>query len=112
MGIRYDSRQTRTAKLEKLRMFLEKRNRNSISHYTTAEFRYPEELDIANFSFVSHIWSSGDRYYKLAHKYYGDAELWWVIALYNNKPTEHHVKLGDVVFVPLPIEDVIDSFRV
>lgn len=53
---------------------------------------------------VDHIWKTGDRYYKLAERYYGRPQYWWAIALYNNKPTEGHVRLGDVIRVPLPLE--------
>ena len=41
-------------------------------------------------------------YINYQKKYYGDAEYWWLIAWYNNKPTESHFKLGDVVYIPLP----------
>jgi nucleoid-associated protein YgaU len=53
---------------------------------------------------VSHVWKTGDRYYKLAEQYYGRPHYWWAIALYNNKPTEGHVKLGDTIVIPLPLE--------
>jgi|TARA_R110000851_G_scaffold285755_1_gene439506 nucleoid-associated protein YgaU len=53
---------------------------------------------------VGHIWKTGDRYYKLAERYYGRPQYWWAIALYNNKPTEGHVKLGDTIVIPLPLE--------
>jgi|TARA_R110002126_G_scaffold247820_1_gene390589 nucleoid-associated protein YgaU len=53
---------------------------------------------------VNHIWKTGDRYYKLAERYYGRPQYWWAIALYNNKPTEGHVRLGDTIRVPLPLE--------
>jgi nucleoid-associated protein YgaU len=53
---------------------------------------------------ISHIWKTGDRYYKLAERYYGRPRYWWAIALYNNKPTEGHIKLGDAIRVPLPLE--------
>tara|TARA_R110002110_G_scaffold278044_2_gene493355 strand:+ start:186 stop:488 length:303 start_codon:yes stop_codon:yes gene_type:complete len=53
---------------------------------------------------VSHIWKTGDRYYKLAERYYGRPQYWWAIALYNNKPTEGHIRLGDTIQVPVPLE--------
>ena len=53
---------------------------------------------------VGHIWKTGDRYYKLAERYYGRPQYWWAIALYNNKPTEGHIKLGDTIRIPLPLE--------
>tara|TARA_R100001129_G_scaffold158521_1_gene122284 strand:+ start:155 stop:448 length:294 start_codon:yes stop_codon:yes gene_type:complete len=56
---------------------------------------------------VQHIWKTGDRYYKLSQKFYGVPELWWIIALYNQKPTEAHLKKGDVVLIPTPIRTVL-----
>ena len=56
---------------------------------------------------VRHVWKTGDRYYKLANQYYGRPEMWWVIALYNNAPTEGHLKRGQIVKVPTPIETVL-----
>jgi len=62
---------------------------------------------ILTLNLTSHIWKMGDRYYKLAHAYYNDPELWWVIARFNEKPTEAHLELGDVITIPLPIEKVL-----
>jgi nucleoid-associated protein YgaU len=56
---------------------------------------------------VSHIWTTGDKYFKLANQFYGRSELWWVIALYNQKPTEGHLKRGDLIKIPVPIELVL-----
>jgi|TARA_R100001129_G_scaffold123497_1_gene86159 hypothetical protein len=56
---------------------------------------------------INHIWKTGDRYFKLASQYYGRPELWWIIAFYNQKPTEGHVMKGDLIKVPTPIELVL-----
>lgn len=61
------------------------------------------EEDLSDIDEIGHVWSMGDRYYKLAAKYYNNPELWWVIAWYNGKPTEAHLKIGDVVSIPLPL---------
>lgn len=58
--------------------------------FRTEEYRYTE-----------HIWSHGDKLYKLADKYFGDRNLFWLIGLFNNKPTDSHFKYGDIVFIPL-----------
>ena len=55
-----------------------------------------------------HIWKTGDRYFKLANQYYGRPELWWIIALYNKKPTEGSLKRGDLVFIPTPVEALLN----
>jgi len=59
-----------------------------------------------------HLWKIGDRYYKLAHKYYGNAKYWWVIAWYNKKPTESHMQLGETLYIPSPLEDILRYFGI
>ena len=34
---------------------------------------------------LEHTWKNGDKLYKLANKYYGTYDLWWVLALVNKK---------------------------
>ena len=53
----------------------------------------------------THIWKYGDRFYNLAHKFYGKPEFWWVIAWYNGYPTEASIKNGDVIEIPISLED-------
>jgi uncharacterized membrane protein YfhO len=85
-------------------------NTDSIEQYGTQKLDYPEFFDVFSFNYKTHIWGLGDRYYKLAHFYYGDSQYWWVIAWFNKKPTEQHVKLGDTIKVPLPLQSVLTSY--
>jgi hypothetical protein len=54
-----------------------------------------------------HIWSVGDHFYKLAHKYYDDSRYWWVIAWYNGYPTEGDIKKGAVIDIPIDLADAL-----
>ena len=56
---------------------------------------------------VGYIWKVGDRFHKLAEQHYGDPTLWWIIAWFNRTPTEHHLRLGDNLQIPLPLERII-----
>ena len=49
----------------------------------------------------NYIWGATDNLRKLAIRFYNDGDLWWVIGLINNKPTDGHWKIGDEVLVPL-----------
>tara|TARA_Y100001938_G_scaffold149974_1_gene238989 strand:- start:3212 stop:3559 length:348 start_codon:yes stop_codon:yes gene_type:complete len=86
--------------------------RETIQHLETTQLGYPEKSDFQNFTFGFHVWSQGDRLYKLANKYYGDPKYWWVIARFNKKPTEQHYKLGEVVSIPLSLEDALESMDI
>jgi len=87
--------------------YLKKRGLPDIHQYSTPKFTYPSQEQIQKFETISHIWGSGDRYFKLANTYYGDPELWWVIAFFNQKPTEFDIKPGDLIFIPTPLETVL-----
>ena len=83
-----------------------------ITIYETPEFFHPSAADMASLSLTPHRWILGDKFYKLAHKHYGESEYWWVIAWFNQTPTEAHVDLGDLLYVPAPLDDVLDIYGV
>jgi len=85
------------------------KERFELQHFETLDLKYPEFEDITSFGYINHLWTMGDKYYKLSQQYYGEAEYWWVIAWFNKKPTEHHVALGDIVKIPTPLNDVLTS---
>ena len=93
---------------EQYKTYLKKtRGLKEIKQFNTPRLKHPDTGEASNFSTIKHIWGTGDRYFKLADEYYGDPELWWVIAHYNQKPTEFHAKLGDVIYIPTPLETVL-----
>jgi hypothetical protein len=60
---------------------------------------------------VEHIWVVGDKFYKLADRYYGDSRDWWIIAKFNNKPTESHVKIGETLLIPTPVQEALNVMK-
>ncbi len=82
-----------------------------IHQYTTPSFIHPNADQIKNLNEIVHPWIQGDRFYKLAHKHYKDSKLWWVIAWYNQKPTESHVSLGDTIYIPTPLAAVLKYYK-
>ena len=106
--MRYKNQRIYTNAIDAYKRYLKKtRGIDSIRQFNTPRFRHPSITEISNFNTVKHLWTTGDRLFKLAYEYYDDPEFWWVIALYNQKPTEFHYKLGDTVYVPVPIETVL-----
>jgi nucleoid-associated protein YgaU len=82
-----------------------------ISHYSTPKLRHPTVIDRQSFTRATHIWTAGDTLMKLADKHYGDVKLWWVLAWYNTKPTDSHFELGDIVYIPFPLNQVLAVLR-
>ena len=83
------------------------RGMQKLKQYSTPMFKYPSQEEFANFNTIKHIWGVGDRYFKLAAEYYDDPEMWWVIAFFNQRPTEFHLKAGDVIYIPVPLESIL-----
>ena len=81
-----------------------------ILQYETQYLLFPSVEELSDISFDTRTWKVGDRLHKIAFELYGDSRYWWVIAQFNNKPTEHHFKVGDVYYVPLDLEDALNSY--
>ena len=107
MTSRYFNRTIGYNASEQYAEILRKRNVPYIDQYNTPDIKSLTVKDLDNLSSVSHVWSMGDRFYKLADSYYKDPKLWWVIAWYNQMPTEAHVQIGWIVSVPLPLEEAL-----
>jgi len=76
-----------------------------IQHYETPIMHNPSVNERAVIQTTAFLWKYGSRLYNLAERFYGDPEYWWVIAWYNSVPTEAHIKTGDVIYIPINIED-------
>jgi len=111
MSIKRMSRSVVRNKEELYKETLKQRGVKFIDHYPTAQMHHPTAEEIADIDSLNHVWKTGDRYSKLAHEYYGDPELWWVIAWYNQKPTDSHNTLGDVLYIPMPLEKIMLLLR-
>ncbi len=81
-----------------------------INQYNSATISFPSVEQLTEITYDTKTWKVGDRLHKIAYNSYGDSRYWWVIAQFNKKPTEHHFKVGDIYYVPLNLEDVLNAF--
>jgi len=93
--------------LEYYEYLKKKRDLRIVTHYATPILKNPTVQERMRITADTHIWSLGDRYYKLADKYYGDAGFWWVIAWYNAVPTEADLQTGDLLEIPVNLATVL-----
>lgn len=94
------------------REIFEDRGVVQIKQYGTRNLIYPTKRQVDQMDIVAHRWVYGDMYYKLAFENYGDSSMWWVIAFFNQAPTESHLRFGSIVYVPHPIERVLGFYGV
>jgi|TARA_B100001769_G_C21695440_1_gene384209 nucleoid-associated protein YgaU len=109
---RYKKRQRFNNDLNRDADLRESRSTKTLEHYLTPKMRYPSSQLRAQLTKTVHVWSSGDRYWKLAARYYKDPSLWWVIAWYNLKPTDGHCNIGDNIIIPGPIGKILKYYSV
>tara|TARA_B100000287_G_scaffold134611_1_gene126558 strand:- start:1323 stop:1658 length:336 start_codon:yes stop_codon:yes gene_type:complete len=88
------------------------RNIKKATHYATPILRNPTITDRTLLLTTAHIWSYGDRFYNLAFKFYGDPSYWWVIAWYNGVPTEADIQNGDLIDIPVNLNDALSVLGV
>ena len=78
-----------------------------VTFYDTLQLINPSLADRTMLNTTNHIWAYGDRYYKLAYQMYGRPDYWWVIAWWNARPTEADLSPGDVIVIPINLEDAL-----
>lgn len=108
---RYNKRLIIKDNSEILQNILESRNMTYLNHFSTGNFRYPTDIEYSELSIIKERWKLGDRLYKYANTYYGNVELWWIIAWFNQKPTEAHFQIGDELLIPQPLEKLFKYFE-
>jgi nucleoid-associated protein YgaU len=86
-----------------------KRNdKKRIIQYATPKLINPGVAARASLMTNAYIWKYGDRFYQMAHQYYGDSRLWWIIAWYNGTPTEADIFPGDQISIPINASKVLE----
>lgn len=91
---------------------LEKKDLSFVSIFETAAFSLDDTQKELDFFFREETWKDGDRLYKLSQKHYNSIEFWWVIGVFNQKPTDAHYQAGDLVLIPYPLEDALEFIGV
>jgi nucleoid-associated protein YgaU len=107
MASRYKNRKIVKNRNELYETFLDERGMDSIRHYRTPIIAHPTSGQRRQLLHTRVLWKQGDRFWKLAAKFYGNSKLWWVIAWYNQKPTEASVEVGETLLIPRPLEKVL-----
>ena len=107
---RYNNRAQRFNRSELYFELLQKRGVKQIYQYLTPRLHTLSAAERAGYKTIQHVWKTGDRFYKLAHQYYSEPEYWWIIPWFNQMPTENHVKLGQILFIPFPPERLASKY--
>ena len=107
MASRYSKTAIRLLRNNLYNYYLQNRNLTKLNHYESP--RLANIRSFQNIRVINHTWVDGDRFIKLADRYYSDPTLWWVIAYYNLMPTEIYVIPGMIIQIPFPIEDIVRS---
>ena len=110
MSRRFSTRRIVSNDLEMYADLLKKRNVKRIFQYDTPTLIHPTSGDMDRLNLEAHRWTVGDRFFKLANEFYNDPKLWWVIAHFNKTPTESHLELGDLIYIPLPLNEIMDIY--
>jgi len=109
---RYDNREFFLNDNSLFKEQFRRRNVGGIVQYSTPYFLKIEDEEYESIRTVQHVWKLGDRYSKLAEAHYDDPTAWWIIALFNKKPTESHIEVGDLIFIPIPLDEAMEIIGV
>ena len=105
---RYKTRKIAFNRAYKEEEIFDKRGVEKIDQYTTPTFKNPTEEEIFQIDYFLYSFKQGDRFFKLARRFFNDPSLWYLIAILNQKPTEAHVQPGEKIKIPTNIALAIE----
>ena len=108
---RYDERELAINDSNIYKEQLKVRNIDFIEQYVTPTLIEISDDDMEFLDTEEYIWSIHSRFWRVANDYYQDPSLWWLIAKFNNKPTENHISLGDTIYIPMPLESALQLYE-
>lgn len=91
-------------------MFFNKRDIQETYQYSLLSIRYPSLSAMSNLTNIGLVWGATDKLYNISNQYYGAPNYWWIIAWYNKKGSEAEFEVGEIYYVPLPLEDLLEYF--
>ena len=104
---RYKQSRKATNKDDMYKDIFDKKGVKSITQFRARRLRQVDESVKNRIRFKEYIWSYGDTFWLLAHRNYSDSRLWWIIAGFNNKPTEAHIEIGETIKIPIELSEVL-----
>jgi nucleoid-associated protein YgaU len=108
---RYNNRTIARNEEQTYKDVLENRGVKHIDHYLTPSFPTLSVYEALQVTRLQHVWKFGDKLWKLSEQYYGDGQYWWLIAWYNDKPTESHYIVGQTLIIPVPFERALALYN-
>jgi nucleoid-associated protein YgaU len=110
MTSRYTNTRSFINNLPEYENVLEDRGVNYIQQYRSPAYKQLTEDQLASLTEGTYSWQVGDRLEKISSRVYNDPQYWWIIARYNNKPTDAHFKRGDTVRIPQPLNLILSYY--
>jgi len=86
---------------------LDRRGRKDIKQYKTRRLPDVPQHERRSYTQLKYTYKTGDKLYKIAHKHYGSAKYWWIIAWWNKRPTDFDYRVGDTIFIPFPLKEIL-----
>lgn len=112
MYIRYKNNRIIKNDSEEYSELFKDRGLKFITQISMGGLKYPTSAQIEEFTIQREQWKLGDSLWKYASKYFdGRGHLWWVIAHFNQKPTDQHFVVGEIIYIPLPLDKVLRSYN-
>ena len=97
---RYNRTLRATNDTDKYKRVLEKRGVTKIEQYRTTTLKH---YDTEQVPYIEIIYRDGDSFWKISSRHFGSPEHWYIIARFNNMPSEANLSVGDKIKIPVSL---------
>lgn len=92
---------------QEYRDLLDRKKIKIINQYSTFDFNRLKDVDLYKFDIIQHTVAPFERLYNISYKYYASASYGWLICYTNKISNELDIKVGDVINIYLPLENLL-----
>lgn len=113
--MRYNKKKVFSLTNDLYKSLLAERNIQTLEYFSLSDgnLNYPTQEQLEQLDIISYVWEKGDNFMNLAYTYYNNnPEYWWIIAFFNNKPLDQLVKIGDIIYIPTPLEKILSFYNI
>lgn len=88
------------------RKYFASNSQQFVQHHGRPDFSKIDDTFLDQLRTTEYIWTSGDTFRKVTERIYGKPDQWFLVALVNRKSSDVEMSAGDVILLPVVLEDI------
>jgi nucleoid-associated protein YgaU len=94
------------------RKYFASNSQQYVQHHGRPDYSKIDDSFLEQLRTREYIWTNGDTFRKITERTYGKPDQWFLVALVNRKSSDTEVSIGDVILLPISLDEVMEQLNV